>query len=74
MLINYIYEYPKSHLLAYTEIVLAEMRKRGYQIRTFDKMERYFADVVKEPITEPYKQHHNDLYLSICYYNLYEKF
>lgn len=74
VLINYIYEYPKSHLLAYTEIVLAEMRKRGYQIHTFDKMERYFADVVKEPITEPYKQHHNDLYLSICYYNLYEKF
>jgi len=38
------------------------------------KMERYFADVVKEQIREPFKQHHNDLYLTICYYNLYEKY
>lgn len=74
VLINYIYEYPKSDLLAYTELVLAEMRARGFNIRTFDKMERYFADVEADEVPVPYARHHDDTYLTICYYNLFEKF
>lgn len=73
VLINYIYEYPRTDLRIYTEIVLTEMRKRGFQIRTFDKMERYFEGV---PIAdyEPFARHHNTEYLEICYFNLKEKY
>ena len=74
VLINYIYEYPKSDLLKYTELVLAEMRGRGVNIRTFDKMERYFEGVEAEAIPVPYARHHDNTYLTICYYNLFEKF
>ena len=74
VLINYIYEYPKDHLKQYTSIVLDEMIARGFQIRTRDKMERYFGDEAYLPIEEPFNLHHDDLYLTMCYYNLYEKY
>ena len=32
ILINYVYEYPKLDLYHYTEIVIDEMKKRGYKI------------------------------------------
>lgn len=73
VLINYIYEYDKRELKTYTDCVLAQMRSRGYTIRTFDKMERYF-DGVEAASGKPYAKHHNDDYLRICYYNLYEKY
>lgn len=74
VLINYIYEYDKSELLYYTEAVMAEMKNRGYKIRSFDKYERYFADTPAINMTIPFARHHDDMYLRICYYNLYEKF
>ena len=74
VLINYIYEYPKSDLRGYTELVLTEMRRRGFNIRTFDKMERYFEGVESVHVPIPYARHHDDMYLTICYYNLFEKF
>ena len=74
VLINYIYDYPKSHLRSYTDIVLAEMEARGFKVRTFDKMERYFAETPTEVIKQPFARHHDNLYLTMCYYNLYEKY
>lgn len=74
VLINYIYDYPKTHLKAYTELIMAEMKARGYNIRSFDKMNHYFADVADEAVAQPFHTHHNDEYLDICYYNLKEKF
>lgn len=74
VLINYIYEYPREDLLLYTEVVVAEMRARGYQIRAVEKMARYFEHV-KQPATyKPFARHHNREYLEICYFNLKEKF
>ena len=74
VLINYIYEYPKTDLYHYTELVLEEMKKRAVNIRTLDKMARYFDGLEIPSDYAPYKGHHNDEYLTICYYNLYEKF
>lgn len=74
ILINYIYEYPKDDLYAYTQLVIDEMTKRGYTIRTKDKMERYFKDLQPKPIQHPYKRHHNQEYFEICFFNLKEKF
>ncbi|MGN7478003.1 pyrimidine dimer DNA glycosylase/endonuclease V [Solibacillus silvestris] len=74
ILINYIYEYPKEDLYIYTDIVLKEMRARKITIRAIDKMERYFAEIAVPPDYMPYKRHHNEDYLTICFYNLREKY
>lgn len=74
LLINYIYEYPKEDLYCYTEIVLEEMRSRHINIRTLNKMERYFENVHPTTIYPPFQRHHNKQYLTICYYNLLEKY
>lgn len=74
ILINYIYEYPKHDLYVYTELVLQEMKLRGVNIRTHDKMARYFDGIEMLETITPFAKHHNEAYLTICYYNLYEKF
>ncbi len=74
ILINYIYDYPKDDLFAYTQLVLNEMRARNINIRTLDKMERYFTDVPFEQIMDPFVHHHNEEYFEICYFNLKEKY
>ena len=75
ILINYIYEYPKEHLFAYTNLVLQEMQSRGFNIRTIEKMERYFSDIDHQLLIEnPFPLHHNDEYFEICFFNLKEKF
>ncbi|MFG3432573.1 pyrimidine dimer DNA glycosylase/endonuclease V [Lysinibacillus fusiformis] len=74
ILINYIYEYPKDDLFIYTEMVIAEMKKRGYQIRTFEKMNKYFEALGAVEAKTPFKQHHDKEYLDICFYNLKEKY
>ncbi|MEO4052536.1 pyrimidine dimer DNA glycosylase/endonuclease V [Solibacillus sp. CAU 1738] len=74
ILINYIYEYPKDDLYIYSEKIMEEMKARGYKIRTLDKMERYFAELGAVKEVTPFKLHHDDEYLEICYYNLKEKF
>ena len=74
ILINYIYDYPRSDLFAYTDLVIQEMGLRGYNIRSFEKMNAYFLQAEKHPTHEPFIHHHNDDYLEICYFNLKEKF
>ncbi|MCH7322474.1 pyrimidine dimer DNA glycosylase/endonuclease V [Solibacillus sp. MA9] len=74
ILINYIYEYPKTDLYVYTELVLQEMKLRGVNIRTLDKMARYFEGIEIPTTYKPFAKHHNEPYLTICFYNLYEKF
>ena len=75
ILINYIYDYPKEHLYAYTQLVLNEMKKRGFTIRTFDKMNRYFEGIdTNIKVKEPFAEQHNDEYFEICYFNLKEKY
>lgn len=74
ILINYIYDYSKDDLLAYTQLALDEMRVRNVNIRTLDKMERYFADGSFEKVKHPFVHHHNEEYFEICYFNLKEKF
>lgn len=74
VLINYIYEYPKEDLLLYTQLVLKELKKRSVNVRTYDKMQNYFSETVQPHDYPPYARHHNEEYLTICYYNLYEKY
>lgn len=75
ILINYIYDYPKQDLYVYTQAVIEEMHKRSYRIRSFEKMDAYFADMAPSNLPSmPFEHHHNLEYLNICYFNLYEKF
>lgn len=54
--------------------VINEMKKRGYKIRTYEKMNKYFVDIESVKNVKPFKNHHDNEYLQICYYNLKEKF
>jgi uncharacterized protein (TIGR02328 family) len=79
ILINYIYKYPKSYLYAYSQIVINEMKKRGYKINKWDNYNNYFEDCVKdiwinEYINELTFDEHKEEYFMICYWNLTEKF
>lgn len=74
ILINYIYEYSKNDLYVYTEKVIEEMKNRGYQIRSYEKMNKYFENLESVKHVKPFKNHHDNEYLQICYYNLKEKF
>ena len=74
ILINYIYDYPLDHLYTYTQIVIAEFKLRGYNIRSFEKMERYFSPSDENIVEKLFENHHNDDYFEICYFNLKEKY
>ena len=72
ILINYIYNYPKAYLMNYTYKVLNELHNRNIKVKSYDNFDRYFHDV-------SYMQYenfdaHNNEYLTICYYNLKEKY
>lgn len=71
ILINYIYNYPECFLKYYSDITIKEMQKRGIKIKSYDNYDYYFGDTRAFP--QRFKEH-NDEYLTICYYNLKEKY
>ena len=78
ILINYIYNYPKVYLYAYSQIVINEMTNREYKINKWDNYNEYFNDLINEDLDEDYLDElsyneHNNQYFMICYYNLMEK-
>lgn len=79
ILINYVYDYSKFYLLNYTNQVLAEMWLRDYKIKSFDNYNKYFEKEVKwfrfpKYSTDNKFFEHNNEYLTICYWNLREKY
>lgn len=73
ILINYIYDYPKEYLKDYSRVVGGEMLLRGFKIRSFDNFWKYFENVNSGNNTLRFKEHDKE-YLTICYYNLKEKY
>lgn len=83
ILINYIYEYPKEDLFAYSVMVFKEMNKRGYKCKIENYQKYFFDDSTLNDYPNhnngyekfiPFKNHHNNKYLKQCFYNLQEKF
>lgn len=79
ILINYVYEYDRVHLLAYSLMVMSEMNKRGYRINSTKNFDEYFAStrlmsVANDKNFKPFPYHHTKRYLVQCFYNLQEKF
>lgn len=79
ILINYVYEYPKFDLYYYSHLVAGELINRGYRINKLDNFRNYFAEMTNEDRIKltsnyhPFQNHHNKEYLTICYWNLKEK-
>lgn len=75
ILINYIYDYSKYELRAYSDVVRSELRRRCYNINDnnyFDYFESLGVDF--NNYYTPRFREHNDEYLTICYWNLREKY
>lgn len=78
ILINYIYEYSKTELACYTNMIIKEMNNRGFEIKSMENFLNYFKHV---PLfngcltnTFVFENHHNQRYLIQCFYNLEEKY
>jgi uncharacterized protein (TIGR02328 family) len=82
-LINYVYEYDKEDLCAYTNSIIDEMEKRSYKVN-IERFENYmqkdmvdndlWANVRSCKLYYVFTNHHNEEYLKICCWNLYEKY
>lgn len=81
LLVNYILDYPIEHFIFYSIYVRKEMAKRGY--KTMQKVEDKIwsllpvganRDLSRIPYEDLFKDHHDDTYLQICLWNLYEKY
>ena len=75
ILVNKIMDYPIGEFITYGMIVEYEMRSRGYKVDK-NKFLKYFdADtVVNIRENHIFEGWHNERYLTICFWNLYEKY
>ena len=73
VLINYVYDYPKDALYYYTQKVINEFRRRDLRIKSYDNYNEYFERLGGYYIPMGFKEHNNE-YLTICYWNLREKY
>ena len=76
ILINYVYTYPKENLLLYSRMIIREIMKRGYKIKSWENYNNYFKDISNGVVVDknPFPNHHTDRYLEQCYFNLEEKY
>ena len=76
ILVNKIMNYPMNHFITYAAAIRTEMTRRGY--RTMDSVWQKICSVCDTeynilPLDEIYNEWMNDTYMTICYYNLKEK-
>jgi len=76
ILVNKVINFPMDDFITYAQLVRNEMTKRGY--RTMDRVWNKIVSVDehwdKVSYDLLYDSWMNNTYLTICYYNLYEKF
>lgn len=76
ILVNFVLDYDYDNFISYAAAVRSEMTSRGY--RTMDSVWNKITSLKPNwhqlPHDEIYKDRMNDIYLTICYYNLLEKF
>lgn len=77
ILVNRIMDYPIEEFNTYCNLVVRAMLKRGYNIssQSIEKLEEYI-DFRVESVDENkriFKDWHDNTYMEVCYYNLYEK-
>lgn len=78
ILVNFVMNYPMNHFISYAYYVREEMNKRGY--RTMESVWEKITSLVDNndynilPIDEVYYGKMDYVYLTICFYNLLEKY
>lgn len=77
ILVNRIMDYPINEFNTYCNLVVRAMLKRGYNVssQSIEKLEEYI-DFRVESVDENeriFKDWHDNTYMEVCYYNLYEK-
>lgn len=76
VLVNFVLDYDYDNFISYAYYIREEMTLRG--IRTmntvWDKIVNLKPEWTLLPLDKIYEQKMDDLYLKICYYNLYEKY
>ena len=70
ILINYIYEYSDIAFTIYYTKLYKEFKARGFKFNDKYNVVNYLLD----DVLTCFGRHHNDEYLTICYYNLREKY
>lgn len=79
ILVNKIMDYDLSEFRMYCNMVIYEIVcNRGYEVSesTINKLENYIDFNIDSQVinNEIFKNWHNEMYLKICLYNLYEKY
>ena len=76
VLVNFVTDYDFDHFISYAYYIRQEMTARKYRTMNsvWDKIVSLKPDWTLLPLEEVYKNKMNDFYLTVCYYNLYEKF
>ena len=76
VLVNFVMNYDFDHFISYAYYIRQEMNARKYRTMNsvWEKIESLKPDWNLLPIEEVYKNKMSDFYLTVCYYNLYEKY
>lgn len=76
ILVNFVLNYDYDDFINYAKYVREEMTRRGYRTmnNVWDKIVSLKPNWSEKPIEEAYKEKMNSEYLTICYWNLREKF
>ncbi|MDF2865530.1 MAG: hypothetical protein K0R72_339 [Clostridia bacterium] len=75
ILVNKVMNYPLNHFSSYSKLVTDEMIKRGFNLNK-QKIE-YVYEFCGSPdilFNEIFSSWHNEEYIKICLYNIYEKY
>lgn len=76
VLVNFVMNYDFDHFISYAYYIRQEMSARKYRTMNsvWEKIVSLKPDWKLLPIEEVYKNKMSDFYLTVCYYNLYEKY
>ena len=76
VLVNFVMNYDFDHFISYAYYIRQEMNARKYRSMNsvWEKIVSLKPDWTLLPIEEVYKNKMSDFYLTVCYYNLYEKY
>lgn len=73
ILINFVYDCPKEHLMYYANLIIHEFENRGYKIKSLDNYNTYFEGIQAPIYIAPanlFNGKMSDRYLRQCLYNL----
>ena len=76
VLVNFVTDYDFNHFISYAYYIRQEMTTRKYRTMNtvWGKIVSLKPDWTLLPIEEVYKNKMSNFYLTVCYYNLYEKY